>query len=132
MTRVSAIARLIYIAVTVALTGPISAQTGAWTSPVVLSAGGQGWEATAAIDGSGNSLALWDERTTQDQIWSRSEASGGNWGSVSELSRPSRQPLSCPPFESLRQDLPRQCGVIKAACGQPIARPHPNGNLLNF
>jgi hypothetical protein len=86
MTRVSAIARLTYIAVTVALTAPISAQTGAWTSPIVLSTGGQGWEATAAIDGSGNSLAVWDERTTQDQLWSRSKASGGNWGSVTEIS----------------------------------------------
>jgi hypothetical protein len=86
MSRISAIARLTYIAVTVALTAPISAQAGAWTSPVVLSTGGQGWEATAAIDGNGNSLALWDERTTQDQIWSRSKASGGNWGSVTQLS----------------------------------------------
>ena len=86
MNRISAIARLGYIAVTVVLIAPISAQTGTWTPPVVLSTGGQGWEATAAIDGEGNSLALWDERTTQDQIWSRSKASGGNWGSVTELS----------------------------------------------
>jgi hypothetical protein len=86
MSRLSAIARLTYIAVTVVLIAPISAQTDTWTPPVVLSTGGQGWEATAAIDGNGNSLALWDERTTQDQIWSRSKASGGNWGSVTELS----------------------------------------------
>jgi hypothetical protein len=62
----------------------ISAQT--WTAPVVLSTGGQGWEAAAAIDGDGNSLALWDERTTQDQLWSRSRASGANWGLVTEVS----------------------------------------------
>jgi hypothetical protein len=86
MTRISAIARLSYFAVTVVLTASISAQTGAWTPPTVLSTGGQGWEASAAIDGSGNSLAVWDERTTQDQIWSRSRANGGNWGSVTELS----------------------------------------------
>jgi hypothetical protein len=86
INRISAIARLGCIAVTVALIAPISAQTGTWTPPVVLSTGGQGWEATAAVDGEGNSLALWDERTTQDQIWSRSKASGGNWGSVSEIS----------------------------------------------
>ena len=86
MSRISAIARLTYVAVTVVLIAPISAQTGAWTPPIVLSTGGQGWEATAAIDGNGNSLALWDERTTQDQIWSRSKASGSNWGSVTELS----------------------------------------------
>jgi hypothetical protein len=63
-----------------------SAQTGAWTPPVVLSTGGQGWEAAAAIDGNGNSLALWDERTTQDQLWSRSKAAGGSWGSVTTVS----------------------------------------------
>lgn len=86
MNRISATARLISIAVAVAVVAPLSAQTGAWTAPVVLSTGGQGWEAAAAIDGDGNSLALWDERTTQDQIWSRSRASGGNWGSVTEVS----------------------------------------------
>ncbi len=86
MNRISVIARLACIAVTVVLIAPISAQTGAWTPPVVLSTGGQGWEAAVAIDGNGNSLALWDERTTQDQIWSRSKASSGNWGSVTQLS----------------------------------------------
>jgi hypothetical protein len=64
----------------------MSAQTGAWTSPVVLSTGGQGWEAAAAIDGSGNSVALWDERTTQDQLWSRSRPSAGSWGAVTKVS----------------------------------------------
>jgi hypothetical protein len=52
----------------------------------VLSTGGQGWEAAAAIDGDGNSVALWDERTTQDQLWSRSKASGGNWGFATQVS----------------------------------------------
>ena len=64
----------------------MSAQTGAWTSPAVLSTGGQGWEAAAAIDGSGNSVALWDERTTQDQLWSRSRPSAGSWGAVTKVS----------------------------------------------
>ena len=86
MNEISATARLIWVAVTVAVVAPMSAQTGAWTPSVVLSSGGQGWEATAAIDGNGNSLALWDERTTQDQIWSRSKVSGGNWGSVTQFS----------------------------------------------
>jgi hypothetical protein len=63
-----------------------SAQTHGWTSPVVLSTGGQGWEATAAIDGGGNSVALWDERTTMDQLWSRAKPSAGTWGSVTEVS----------------------------------------------
>ena len=69
--------RWICIAVTVVMAARIPAQT--WTAPVVLSTGGQGWEAAAAIDGDGNSLAVWDERTTQDQLWSRSKASGGSW-----------------------------------------------------
>ena len=81
-------ARLVCILVcmTVTLIAPMSAQTGAWTSPAVLSTGGQGWEAAAAIDGSGNSVALWDERTTQDQLWSRSRPSAGNWGAVIRVS----------------------------------------------
>ena len=70
MITVTARGRLASIAVTAVLSiVPLSAQTGAWTPPVVLSTGGQGWEATAAIDGNGNSVALWDERTTQDQLW---------------------------------------------------------------
>lgn len=90
MNSMRAIVRLICIGVTVVaaapLSAPVSAQTGAWTQPVVLSNGGQGWEAAVAIDGDGNSLALWDERTTQDQLWSVSKANGGNWGSVTEVS----------------------------------------------
>jgi hypothetical protein len=84
MIKISAKARLICIAV--AFLSPMSAQTGVWNPPVVLSTGGQGWEAAAAIDGNGNSVALWDERTTQDQIWSRSKPSAGNWGSVTDAS----------------------------------------------
>ena len=87
MIRISAKARLVCIAVSaVAWIAPMSAQTGAWAAPVVLSTGGQGWESTATIDGNGNSVALWDERTTQDQLWSRSKPSTGNWGSVTEVS----------------------------------------------
>ena len=84
MIRASMKTRLIGIVSTLLATA--SAQTHGWTSPVVLSTGGQGWEATAAIDGSGNSLALWDERTTMDQLWSRSKPSSGSWGSVTEVS----------------------------------------------
>src|ERR1035438_1696516 len=76
----------ILVCMAVTLIAPMSAQTGAWTSPVVLSTGGQGWEAAAAIDGSGNSVALWDERTTQDQLWSRSRPSVGSWGAVTKVS----------------------------------------------
>ena len=56
MIRISAKARLVCVAV--ALIVPLSAQTGAWTPAAVLSTGGQGWEAAAAIDGNGNSVAL--------------------------------------------------------------------------
>ena len=76
----------ILVCMAFALMAPLSAQTGAWTSPVVLSTGGQGWEAAAAIDGSANSVALWDERTTQDQLWSRSRPGAGNWGPVTLVS----------------------------------------------
>jgi hypothetical protein len=76
--------RLACIAVT--FLAPAFAQTASWTSPTVLSAGGQGWEAAAAIDGAGNSVALWDERTTQDQLWSSSRPGDGNWGTVSQVS----------------------------------------------
>jgi hypothetical protein len=77
-------ARLFYVAVT--FLAPAFSQTGAWTLPVVLSTGGQGWEAAAAIDGTGNSVALWDERTSLDQLWSRSKPSASNWGAVTKVS----------------------------------------------
>jgi hypothetical protein len=84
MIRISVKIRVVCLAVT--LIAPLSAQTGTWTSPVVLSTGGQGWEAAAAIDGNGNSVALWDEITAQDQLWSRSKSSTGNWGAVTKVS----------------------------------------------
>jgi hypothetical protein len=76
--------RLICIATTF-LTAA-SAQVGTWTPPVALSAGGQGFESAAAIDGNGRSVALWDERTTQDQLWSRSKPSAGAWSRVTQVS----------------------------------------------
>lgn len=82
----SAAIRTLVAVVTVTLITPMFGQAGAWTSPVALSTGGQGWEAAAAIDGNGNSVALWDERTTLDQLWSRSKPGAGNWGSVTQVS----------------------------------------------
>ena len=82
----NATTRLICLTVTF-LTSALS-QTGAWTSPIVLSTGGQGWQAAAAIDGTGNSVAIWDEITSLAQIWSRSKPSGGNWGAVTDVSPP--------------------------------------------
>lgn len=76
--------RLIYIATT--FLAAASAQTGTWTTPVVLSAGGQGWESAAAIDGNGSSLAIWDERTTMDRLWSRPKPVAANLGHVTQVS----------------------------------------------
>src|SRR4051794_28348621 len=73
---------LLGISLVTSLVAAPAAQTNAWTLPVALSTGGQGATAAAAIDGNGNSVALWDERTSQDQIWSRLRPSAGNWGSV--------------------------------------------------
>ena len=84
MIRISVKTRLVCFAI--AFLAPVCAQTGVWSPPAVLSTGGQGWEAAVAIDANGNSVALWDERTTQDQIWSRSKPSVGNWGSVTAVS----------------------------------------------
>jgi hypothetical protein len=80
----SAKIRLICLAVT--FLAPAFSQTGTWTPPAVLSTGGQGWQTAAAIDGAGNSVAVWDEITSLAQLWSRSKPSGGNWGSVTEVS----------------------------------------------
>jgi len=84
MIRINTKARLVCVVVT--FLAPASAQTRAWTAPVVLSTGGQGWEAAAAISANDNSVALWDERTTQDQLWSSSKSNAGNWGTVTEVS----------------------------------------------
>jgi hypothetical protein len=84
MIAIGAKVRLVCIAVT--FLANVSAQTGAWTSPTVLSTGGQGWQSAAAMDGNGNSVAVWDEITSVAQIWSRSKPSAGSWGSVTEVS----------------------------------------------
>ena len=79
-----------------AFLAPAFSQTGGWSSPAVLSTGGQGWQAAAAMDGAGNSVAVWDEITSQAQIWSRSKPSAGNWGSVTQVS-PALQTTSVHP-----------------------------------
>lgn len=81
MTRIT---RLVYIAVT--LLAPVFAQTGSWSPPVALSTGGQGWEAAAAIDDNGNSVAIWDEISSEAHIWSRSKPSAATWGSAKQVS----------------------------------------------
>ena len=77
-------ARLFCIAVT--CLAAAQAQPSGWTRPVALSTGGQGWEAAAAMDANGNVVALWDERTSQDQLWSRAKPAAGNWGRASQVS----------------------------------------------
>jgi hypothetical protein len=84
MIRIAKTPRLIYIVV--AFLGRAFAQSGAWTQPVALSTGGQGWEAAAAIDGNGGSVAIWDERTSQDHIWSRAKLNASSWGRVTQVS----------------------------------------------
>jgi hypothetical protein len=70
----------------------MNAGAATWSPPQVLSTGGQGWEAAGAIDGNGNSVASWIEQTTSsDQIWARSEPSGGNWGAVTQIYNPTLQ-----------------------------------------
>jgi hypothetical protein len=76
--------RLLCLAVTLLV--PAVSQAGTWSAPTVLSSGGQGWQAAAAIDGTGNSVAVWDEITNLSQLWSRSKPSGGNWGAAMEVS----------------------------------------------
>jgi len=75
-----------FICLAVTLLVPAFSQAGTWSSPAVLSSGGQGWQAAAAIDGNGNSVAVWDEITSLAQLWSRSRPSGGTWGAVTEVS----------------------------------------------
>ena len=70
------------VGVAITFSAPAYAQTGAWTPPVALSAGGQGWEASGAIDGNANSVAVWLDPTSQEQIMSSSEPAGGNWGTA--------------------------------------------------
>jgi hypothetical protein len=77
---------LVLLFITVPAFTPARSQTGTWTSPVPLSTGGQGWEAAAAIDFAGDSLAVWDERTTQDQLRSLARAAGDHWGHAAEVS----------------------------------------------
>lgn len=87
------------IAVAVTFLASARAQTGTWTSPVAISAGGQGWEASAAIDGSGNSVALWLDPTSQEQIKSSSEPAGGSWGTATVIFSAilgTESPCDCP------------------------------------
>lgn len=75
------------------------AQTGAWSPPVAVSAGGQGWEASGAIDGNANSVAVWLDPTSQEQIKSSSEPAGGNWGAATVVFSAilgTESPCDCP------------------------------------
>lgn len=71
------------IVVFLTITPVIQGQSGAWSLATVLSTGGEGWQSSAAIDARGNSVAIWDERTTNglvvDRIWGRFRRDGGQW-----------------------------------------------------
>ena len=58
----------------------------AWTPPVAISAGAQGWEAAAAIDANGDSVAIWDEISSQAHIWARTKPGANPWGPVALVS----------------------------------------------
>jgi hypothetical protein len=87
------------VAVAVLFLASAGAQTGTWTPPVAVSTGGQGWEASVAIDGNGNSVAAWLDPTSQEQIKSSSEPAGGNWGTptvVFSKTLGTESPCDCP------------------------------------
>src|ERR1035438_6845575 len=130
MIGINTKARLVCIAV--AFVAAVSAQAGAWAPPVALSTGGQGWEAAAAIDGSGNSVALWDERTTLDQLWSRSKPSGGSWGSVTEVSPALQTTSALPAVRIAATGFATAVWSDDNGVWQPIARPLRNGIRLSF
>jgi hypothetical protein len=57
-------------------------------SAIALSTGGQGWQAAAAIDAVGKSVAVWMQRTSSsgDQMWAKGRPANGPWGATSVLS----------------------------------------------
>ena len=61
-----------------------------FTTGTPISTGGEGWESTVAIDGAGNSIAVWDQRTTSgiviDKIWTKSHSLSGPWSPKTVLS----------------------------------------------
>jgi hypothetical protein len=63
----------------------------AWTTAVPLSTGGEGWEASADVDATGRSAAVWLERTTHgliaDRVWTADGALDGSWTAGARLSR---------------------------------------------
>jgi len=87
------------VGVALTFSAPAYAQAGTWTPPVAVSAGGQGWEASGAIDGNANSLAVWLDPTSQEQIKSSSEPAGGNWGTATVVFSAilgTESPCDCP------------------------------------
>lgn len=68
-----------------------SAATKTWTQPFALSTGGEGWESTVAIDAAGNTVAVWDQRSTKgfvtDRVWGRTRAATGTWSATTVVSR---------------------------------------------
>lgn len=87
------------VGVAITFSAPAYAQAGTWTPPVAVSAGGQGWEASGAVDGNANSVAVWLDPTSQEQVKSSSEPAGGNWGTATVVFSAilgTESPCDCP------------------------------------
>jgi hypothetical protein len=89
-SRMSRAALAVLIGVAVISMSDLPGLKAQGNSAVALSNGGEGWEASAAIDGAGNSVAVWIQRSRNpsivDQIWSRGQPANGQWGEKSVLS----------------------------------------------
>ena len=70
--------------------GMALAQQKKWSAAVPLSTGGEGWEASVAVDANGAAVAVWDERTItntiEDHIWSRTRSAAGAWSATTVIS----------------------------------------------
>ena len=81
----------LWLVVLLILTGSMAlAQPKKWSAAVSLSTGGEGWEASVALDATGAGVAIWDERTITntiaDHIWSRTRSAAGAWSATSVIS----------------------------------------------
>jgi hypothetical protein len=89
-SRMSRAALAVLIGVAVISMSELPGLKAQGNSAVALSNGGEGWEASAAIDGAGNSVAVWMQRSRTpfivDEIWSRGHPANGQWGEKSVLS----------------------------------------------
>ena len=92
MIRSLSVALMLLFVVATALGQAAPIPGKAFTIGQPLSTGGEGWMSGAAIDGAGNSLVVWDQRSTSgivvDKIWSKSRVAGSGWAGKAILSGP--------------------------------------------